>query len=120
MKGKGMRAEKVTERGKGRAYKKVGGMPLGTLLSSFHTMQQESGCWAGTGNGLWKSLQWHFLTSTRKSSSSEGNSALYPKNSIAWSQCRPGLRLTGDETEQHKVPKVVSLYKTVTGGAQGS
>lgn len=25
MKGKGMRAEKVTERGKGRAYKKVGG-----------------------------------------------------------------------------------------------
>lgn len=39
MKGKGMRAEKVTERkGKG-IQKKVGGMPLGTLLSSFHTLQ---------------------------------------------------------------------------------
>jgi hypothetical protein len=92
-------------------------MPLGTLLSSFHTLQQESGCWAGTGNSLWKSLQWHFLKSTRKSSSSEGSSALYPENSIAWSQCRPGLRLTGDETkQQHKDPKVVSLYKTVMEG----
>lgn len=96
-------------------------MPLGTLLSSFHTLQQESGCRAGTGNSLWESLQWHFLKSTRKSSSSEGNSPLYQRTySVAWSQRRPGLRLTGDETKQHNVPKVGSLYRTVTGGAQDS
>lgn len=55
-----------------------------------------------------------------KSSSSEGNAALYPENSITWSQYRPGLRLIGDETKQHKFPKVAFLYKTVTGRAQGS
>lgn len=77
-----------------------------------HSRQQESGYRAGTGSSPWKSLQWYFLKSQRKTSSSEGSSGVCPKNSLEDSSLAESF--SRDETKSEKVPKTVSLYKKKT------
>lgn len=79
-----------------------------------HSCQQESSSRAGTGSSPWKSLQWYFLKSQRKTSSSEGSSGVCPENPVAWNSLEGSSlaeSLIGDETKSKEVPKAVSFYK---------
>lgn len=85
---KGEEAKKVTDKRKGRDMAKKRSLCEGGAFRDItfqfpHSSQQESDCRAGTGSSPWKSLQWHFLKSERKTSSSEGSSGVCPKSPVA-------------------------------------
>lgn len=77
-------SQEVMDKRKGRDLptplkRGVGVTSLDIAFQFPHAGLQASGYRAGTGSSPWKSLQWHFRKSRRKTSSSEGSSGFHPE-----------------------------------------